>query len=282
MSNTTKRDDPALYSGTSVWMSKQGYGDLVGAKDGKNLYWTTDINVELPIKMPASGMGAEIKPETLPNKFRATAALRGDASAVFIQRNKKVYTWSWRQYWNDSFAFAKSLRAVGVEARKAVNIYGYNSPEWAIAFWGAMMHNNVVSGVYITNGAEACHYQAQHSEAQVIVVDNLEQLKLYMGIIERLPEVKAVVAWGVETIPEEFAKDSRVYTYKAFLELGAKVKDTDIDAIIAQQKPGECCCLIYTSGTTGHPKGVMLSHDNIIFNGTSVGTDVIENAPGGE
>ena len=49
-----------------------------------------------------------------------------------------------------------------------------------------------------------------------------------------MPEVKAVVAWGVETIPEEFAKDSRVYTYKAFLELGAKVKDTDIDAIIAQ------------------------------------------------
>ena len=97
-----------------------------------------------------------------------------------------------------------------------------------------------------------------------------------------MPEVKAVVAWGVETIPEELAKDSRVYTYKAFLELGAKVKDTEIDAIIARQKPGECCCLIYTSGTTGHPKGVMLSHDNIIFNGTSVGTDVIENAPGGE
>jgi|OM-RGC.v1.038493542 hypothetical protein len=46
-----------------------------------------------------------------------------------------------------------------------------------------------------------------------------------MSIIDRLPEVKAVIAWGVETIPDELAKDSRVYTYKSFLDLGANVKD---------------------------------------------------------
>jgi len=57
------------------------------------------------------------------------------------------------------------------------------------------------------------------------VVDTLQQLQLYMSIIDRLPEVKAVIAWGVETIPDELAKDSRVYTYKSFLDLGANVKD---------------------------------------------------------
>ena len=91
---------------------------------------------------------------------------------------------------------------------------GYNSPEWAIAYVGSIFHNNIVTGVYITNGPAACQYQAEHSEAEVIVVDTLEQLKIYMGILSSLPRTKAVVAWGDFAIPEEIAKDSRVYTFK--------------------------------------------------------------------
>lgn len=127
----------------------------------------------------------------------------------------------------------------------------YNSPEWGIAYYGSIFHNNVVSGVYITNGTPACLYQAENSEAQCIVVDTIDQLNLYMSIIDKLPEVKAVVAFGVDKIPEEFSKDSRVYTWKAFLEVGKTVKDTESQEVIKRQKPGHCCCLIYTSGTTG-------------------------------
>lgn len=61
--------------------------------------------------------------------------------------------------------FAKALHVLGIEERKAVNIMGFNSPEWAIAHFGSIFHNNVVSGVYITNGIEACQYQAEHSSA---------------------------------------------------------------------------------------------------------------------
>jgi long-chain-fatty-acid--CoA ligase ACSBG len=91
----------------------------------------------------------------------------------------------------------------------------------------------VVSGVYTTNGPEACIYQAEHSEAQVIVVDTLAQLKLYFSIIDKLPIVKALVAWGNFKIPDEISKDSRIYSYKEFMDLGKDVKDETIDKIVA-------------------------------------------------
>lgn len=79
---------------------------------------------------------------------------------MHAQRENKEFMWTWKQFYDDSVSFAKSLNQIGVDPRKAINICGFNSAEWAIAFFGGVIHNNVVSGVYTTNGAEACLYQA--------------------------------------------------------------------------------------------------------------------------
>ena len=96
-----------------------------------------------------------------------------------------------------------------------------------------------------------------------------------MGVIDKLPEVKALICWGVDKIPDDLSRDSRIYTYRNFLDLGAQINDSVIEEISAKCKPGQCACLIYTSGTTGKPKGVMLSHDNLIWNSTTTGTDIM-------
>lgn len=46
------------YHGKTIMMSMDGYRNLIDSKDGKNIYWTDDINVELPIRMPTTGMGS--------------------------------------------------------------------------------------------------------------------------------------------------------------------------------------------------------------------------------
>ena len=66
------------------------------------------------------------------------------------------------------------MHVIGISERKSVNIMGINAPEWTIAFMGGIMSNAIVSGVYPTNNAEACLYQADHSEAELIVVDSVE------------------------------------------------------------------------------------------------------------
>ena len=58
-------------------MSREGYSNIVGNEDGKNIWWTTDMNCELPIKIGDTGASAQIKPETIPKCFARTAKLHG-------------------------------------------------------------------------------------------------------------------------------------------------------------------------------------------------------------
>lgn len=100
-----------------------------------------------------------------------------------------------------------------------------------------------------------------------------------MSVIDQLPEIKAIVCWGLDKIPEDIAKDSRVFLWKDFLKLSEDVPDSQLDSIIERQKPGTCCCLVYTSGTTGNPKGVMLSHDNMLFGMSVIFEELVSTSP---
>ena len=59
--------------------------------------------------------------------------------------------------------FAKACHAAAIDERKCVNISAHNSPEYAISYIGGIFNNCYCSGVYPTNGAEACFYQADNS-----------------------------------------------------------------------------------------------------------------------
>ena len=75
-----------------------------------------------------------------------------------VMRDNKEFIWTWKDYNDQAVAFAKTLHKLNVEKRKVVNIMGFNCPEWAISCMGSILHNNPVSGVYTTNGPDACQY----------------------------------------------------------------------------------------------------------------------------
>lgn len=72
--------------------------------------------------------------------------------------------------------------ALGITEQRSVNIIGFNAPEWHISFYGSIFGNFLPIGVYTTNGPEACHYLCEHSDCEVAVVENREQLKKYLKI----------------------------------------------------------------------------------------------------
>ena len=92
-----------------VLMSTKGYQQLVsGTEDGKNLYWSADINTELPIKMAQSGIGAS-PPITLCRQFMEICKKQGDKVAMQVEREGKVLKWTWNEYYNDVMCFAKAM-----------------------------------------------------------------------------------------------------------------------------------------------------------------------------
>ena len=140
------------------------------------------------------------------------------------------------------------------------------------ANFGAILAGGIAAGIYSTNLTEACQYISDHSEAKVVVCEGLKQLEKYYEISSDLPNLKALVMYGPDDIPEDVKSKASVpiYSFEEFLKLGAEVLDSELKARAEAAKPGQVCSLIYTSGTTGPPKAVMITHDNVTWTTTAM------------
>mmetsp|Transcript_8502 Transcript_8502/g.14678 ORF Transcript_8502/g.14678 Transcript_8502/m.14678 type:complete len:906 (+) Transcript_8502:132-2849(+) len=214
---------------------------------------------------PAKAGVASLKPCTVVELLKLAVAKKGDKVALRQEVNGEWKSWTWKQYYDEITQFAKSLVQLGFERHAAVNIIGFNSPQWFIANVGAIVAGGKAAGIYTTNQTEACQYITEHSEAEVVVVENEAQLNKFLPIRAELTNVKAYVIYNGDAVPKGVNKDkklAKVYDWKGFLALGEKVTEKQIEKRMSDQKPGHCATLIYTSGTTGNPKAVMISHDN--------------------
>uniref|UniRef100_A0A8C6MC01 Long-chain-fatty-acid--CoA ligase ACSBG2 n=1 Tax=Nothobranchius furzeri TaxID=105023 RepID=A0A8C6MC01_NOTFU len=218
--------------------------------------WTTRRDGEVKLRMGDSGLAAET-PVTVNQIFTSAVERFGDYSALSWKEGELQKTLSYREYYQACRTAAKSFLKLGLQRYHGVGILGFNSAEWFISDIGTILAGGFAVGIYTTNSPEACQYVAENSKANIIVVENHKQLQ------KILQQPWCSGRW----------KQSKHNNLK-FMELGRDEPDAPLDAIIASQKPNQCCTLIYTSGTTGQPKGVMLSHDNITWTALSTGKHV--------
>ncbi len=152
--------------------------------------------------------------------------------------------------------FASGLQALGVQNRAHVALFADNSHRWFIADQGIMTAggmNAVRSG---TADVDELLYIAEHSESTLLVVESVDLFKQLRDRLGALP-IQQVIVLSDETPPED--AHLKVLNFNQLMALGESHPYTPVDV-----KPEDLATLIYTSGTTGKPKGVMLSHRNLL------------------
>ncbi|KAL8565267.1 hypothetical protein ACOMHN_001165 [Nucella lapillus] len=222
--------------------------------------WTTQRDRAVKLRTTPHGINAE-KPITVVTLVHNTVNRLPNGTAMAIKREGQWVKWTYSQYLADIRTAAKAFIKLGLEPYKGVGIIGFNSPEWFLADLGCIFAGGLATGIYTTNSSEACQYVAESCQANVIVVENHQQLQKILKVRDRLPHLKAIVQYTGDVV----VRDDNILSWAEFMEKGKDVSDEVLEERMKAMAPNKCCLLIYTSGTTGTPKGVMLSNDNITY-----------------
>jgi len=164
----------------------------------------------------------------------------------------------------DNFAFG--LAALGIIKDDKVAIISENRPEWVYSDIAILGLGAVDVPIYPSLTAESIEFILNNSESKGVIISTKFQLNKILKIKHNLRYLKFIVVLNEKDISNE---EKFIYTFIEVQEMGKNLRATDQNYFSQKMKAvreNDLCTIIYTSGTTGVPKGVMLTHKNIISN----------------
>lgn len=191
------------------------------------------------------------------------------------------YTRTYEQFRDDVNQFARSLIRLGVKQGTHVAVWASNIPQWYIAFWATVKIGAVLVSVNTAYKIHEVEYLLKQSDTHTLIINEGNKESKYGEIIaelcpelkdvtkkhrlhaKRLPFLRNVITVGFE--------QTGCKTWDEVIELSNEVKQSEVDAMAAKVNKDDVCNMQYTSGTTGFPKGVMLTHYNVVNNGKCIG-----------
>jgi long-chain acyl-CoA synthetase len=154
------------------------------------------------------------------------------------------------------------LKALGFEAGQKLCLLSENRPEWTMTDLATLCAGGLTVPIYTTLVPEQIRYIIDDSDAAVVVVSNADHWKKVDALRPGLTKVRHYITLADQA-------PAGVLTLKEVQDKGRAVAGSKpglFDELVGRVKPGDEATLIYTSGTTGVPKGVILTHDNLISN----------------
>ena len=191
------------------------------------------------------------------------------------------YTRTYAEFRDDVDEFARALIALGVKPGAHVAVWATNLPQWYIAFWATTKIGAVLVTVNTAYKIHEAEYLLRQSDTHTLILEKSYRDSDYQQIINELcPELQDTKAGNPlhchrlpflrNVITVGFAQ-SGALTWEEALERGKSVPVEEVWRLAAQVSPHDVCNMQYTSGTTGFPKGVMLTHYNVVNNGKAIG-----------
>ena len=191
------------------------------------------------------------------------------------------YTRTYSEFRDDVDTFARALIAMGVKPGDHVAIWATNVPQWYITFWATTKIGAVLVTVNTAYKIHEAEYLLRQSDTHTLVMIDGYKDSNYVQIIKELcPELettqkgKPLYLRRLPFLRNIITVDSSqkgCYTWQEAMELSEKVPLEQVYHRAAMIDKHDVCNMQYTSGTTGFPKGVMLTHYNVVNNGKAIG-----------
>jgi long-chain acyl-CoA synthetase len=205
-------------------------------------------------QLPADLLREHPRPDLL--QQCTAAGLRPCSTEAFVERVR---------------AIGLALEDMGMEPGDRVAIMSETRQEWVLTDMGIVTARLVTVPIYPTISGQQARFILQDSGARGLFVSDATQAEKILAVRHLLPELEFIAVFTDEVPPAAVRGSHTVLRLEGVIERG-RARASDAAAVaryeagIESVGPDDLLTIIYTSGTTGEPKGVMLTHDNVLSN----------------